>query len=190
MAKINLNELFSEKPQVKYCCAKNCIELSASNPEELYPELDLFVKFLGGEKRVMKWTAIRIIGNLSRVDSKNRIDKYVPEFIGMLDCKELITAANAIAALAEIARSKQKYRDKILAELLKVESKVFLNKGSASSECRNIAIGHVITALAGFTDYIAENKKAVEFLERQSKNTRNAVKLKAEKLLSKVNKVK
>ena len=106
MKKINLQNLYSGRTDEKYCTAKKAIALSKDNPEELYPDFDFFVKLLDSENRIIKWTAIIIIGNLSKVDYKNIIDKIITRFIGFLKGEEMITANNTIAALAQIAKNK------------------------------------------------------------------------------------
>lgn len=113
MQKINLKDFFSEKAQTKYCCAKNAIALSKENPEKLYPEFNFFLQFLLSENHVLKWTAIIIIGNLARVDDKNKIDKIIPVFFSFLEDKNMITACNAMKALVNIAKKKMRYREKI-----------------------------------------------------------------------------
>jgi len=186
MGKINFKDLSSEKPSVKYCCAKECIRVSAADPGKIFPQLDLFAGFLDGENHVMKWTATKVIGNMAAADKKNKIDAYIPVFIKMLGCGEMITAANAIGALAVIAKNKPCQRERILTELLEVENGEFYNKGSISPECKNIAIGHVITAFEGFKDELARDNRVKKFLKKQAGNSRNAVKKKAEKLFLKL----
>lgn len=50
-------------------------------------------------------------------------------------------------------------------------------------ECRNVAIGHVVKALALFKQEIRTKKAIVEFVQRQTQNSRPAVRKKAEALL-------
>ena len=114
MAKINLKNFFSSKPDIKYKCAKRAIEISQTRPQELYGEFDFFPQFLDGENKILKWTAIRVIGNLSKVDTENMVDKYIAVFIEGLSDKSMITAANAAGALGEIAANKPQHLDIIL----------------------------------------------------------------------------
>ena len=65
MEKINLADLSSNDPKIKYGCAKNLLVAAKENPAEIYPHLDFFVKLLDSENRILKWTAIDIIGYLA-----------------------------------------------------------------------------------------------------------------------------
>ena len=175
---INLNDLFSKNPKVKYTCAKKAINISKTKPNLLYPKLSFFVKLLDSENQVIKWTAILVIGNLSKVDKTNKVIKLFPRLLGFLKAHKMITANNTILALTEIAKNKPKYRNKIIEELLKIEKYNY-----DTTECRNIALGKVILALQNFKEDIKGNKKIMNFLKRQTKNKRNATKVKAQKLL-------
>lgn len=173
-----MHDLRSESPEIKYCAAKNAIAISETNPRRLYPQLPFFAKLLDGDNQVMKWTAIRVVGNLSQVDKSGRIKRLLPRLIGYLNSGKLITANNTIMSLTQVAKSKPELRDDILAQFMKVERYRY-----ESEECRNIVIGKAITALGEFDDHIQNSRKIRNFLERQTHNSRNATKTKAAKLL-------
>jgi hypothetical protein len=181
--KINLADLQSDSAEVKYCCAKNLIAIARENPARLYPHLDTFVKLLDGDNNVLKWTAIIIIGNLARVDKEKKIDKLIDRLVAFLNVGKLITANNATMALATIAIAKPQYQRKITKELLKVEHYDY-----DTDECRNIAMGKVIEAIGSYSSQLKDKKAVIEFAQRQTKNTRNATKKKAEHLLKKLSK--
>jgi len=188
MRRLNLRDLQSDNPEIKYHCAKQAIALSAKNPAALYPKLDTFVKLLNGDNNVLKWVAIIIIGNLASVDKQNKINKLLPRLIGFLQEKSMITTNNTIRALGQIAASKPKYQAKIFPALLSVQKAKYYNKGVLSPECRNIALGKVIDVFAEFKDALAGWPEIVDFIKRQTKNTRPSVKKRAEKLLRLYNK--
>ncbi|MBI4743995.1 MAG: hypothetical protein HY776_04150 [Actinobacteria bacterium] len=68
--KIDLKDLLSKDPKVKYGCAKNLLSLAKDNPAELYPKFDYFVELLDSENKILRWIAIDIIGSLSKVDKR------------------------------------------------------------------------------------------------------------------------
>lgn len=177
---VNFKDLTSENPKIKYGCVKKLLALSKNNPSELYPHLDFFVELLDNENNIMKWTAIDIIGRLSKVDSENKTDKLMDKLFGLLNCGRMITANHAVAALTDIALARPRYQEKITEELLKVE-----HYNYDTVECRNIALGKVILAINEYFDQLKDKKAVVEFVERQTKNTRNATKKKAEQFLKK-----
>ena len=182
MKKINLKDFSSDKASIKYCCAKEAVNLSKIAPATLYPDFGFFVKMLGNDKNVLKWTACRVIGNLSKVDAKNKVDKVIPSLITLLSDKMMISAANAAYALAEIAENKPRHRTKILKALLMVEKIKYYHHGQISPECRNVVLGHVINCLHKFGPSIYSQKEVKVFLQRQTKNTRPKVREMAQKL--------
>jgi hypothetical protein len=176
--KIDLKDLSSADPKIKYCCAKNLIAIAKENPARLYPNIDTFVKLLDSENNVLKWTAIIIIGNMARVDKEKKVDRLTGRLVDFLNAGKLITANNATMALAAIAVAKPQYQKRITEELLKVEHYDY-----DTDECRNIAIGKVIESIGSYSNQLKDKKAVIEFARRQTKNTRNATKKKAERFL-------
>lgn len=181
MSKINLDAFSSTNAKIKYACAKQAIVISKNNPSMLYPDFEFFVKLLDSSNNILKWTAIQVIGNLSAVDKKKKVDKLLPQIISFLKSGKLITANNAILALTEIAYNKPKHSDKIIKELFKSENYSF-----ETSECKNIVIGKILLALDRLKDQIKNQKDALSFVERQTHNSRNATKKKAQVLIKKL----
>jgi hypothetical protein len=182
MEKLNLTDLFSEDPKIKYGCSKSLIALAKANPAEIYPNLDFFVKLLDSENKILKWTAIDVIGALAKVDGVKAVDKLKGRLIGLLKAGNMITAHHAITALTDIALAKPEYQAEITDELLKVE-----HYNYDTDECRNITIGKAILAISNYFDNLEEKETTIEFVRRQTKNTRNATRKKAEQFLKKYN---
>jgi hypothetical protein len=182
MAKINLTDLLSADPKIKYACSKNLLVLAHENPAELYPELDFFVKLLDNENKIIKWTAMDVIGALARVDGTKKIDKLMSRLFGLLNTGNMITAHHAIAALTDIALAKPEYQAAITDELLKVEHYDY-----DTGECRNISIGKVILAISTYFTGLEDKEATLEFVKRQTENTRNATRKKATQFLKKYN---
>ncbi len=175
---IYLNDFFSKTARIKYASTKKAIAISKEDPGKLYPDFDFFVELLNDENQIIKWTALQVIGNLSKVDKKKKVDKLLLRLIGFLNCGKMITANNTILALSEIALNKPEYQEKIFKELIKVE-----HYNYDTLECRNVALGKVISALSKFKEEIKDQKDILEFLKRQTNNTRVPVKKRAMKLL-------
>jgi hypothetical protein len=175
---INLKDLSSNDPKVKYGCAKNLLSIAKDNPKKIYPYIDFFEELMEGQSNVLKWTAIDIIGLLSKIDTEKRVDKLMDKLFSLLNAGKMITANHVIEALASIASSKPEYQTKITDELLKVEHYTY-----DTDECRNIALGKTITAISLYFDKLKDKKAVIEFVKRQTKNKRNATKKKAEQFL-------
>ena len=182
MVKINLTDLFSEDPKIKYTCSKNLLALAKENPAELYPDLEFFVKLLDNENRILKWTAIDVIGSLARADKARAIDKLMGRIIRLLNTGNMITANHAITALTDIALARPEYRATVTDELLKVE-----HYNYETDECRNIAIGKVILAISTYFASLEDKEATLKFVKRQTGNTRNATRKKAEQFLKRYN---
>lgn len=181
--KINFGDLLSEDPKVKYGCTKNLLAIAKNSPDELYPHIDYLVKLLDNDNQILKWTAIDVIGHLSKVDKEKKTDQLVDKLFGLLNAGKLITANHTIVALANVASAKPEYQRKITDELLKVEHYTY-----DTDECRNIALGKVIMAISSYFDQLKDKKAVIEFVERQTRNKRNATKKKAEQFLKKLKK--
>jgi len=183
MSKLDLRDLSSDKARVKYACAKQAIAVSQNFPEALYSDFDFFAKLLNSDNNTLKWTAIKVIGNLSTVDNEGEVDEILLSLIALLSDKTMITAANAIGGLSQIAKNKPEHGQEILNALLKVEKAKYYHKGRLSPECRNVALGHVIKSFDKFGEEIFAREDVKAFLKRQTKNTRPKVRQLAEKLL-------
>lgn len=179
--KINFQDLVSKKAKVKYGCAKRLLAMAKDSPDELYPYIDRLIELLNNDNQILEWTAIDIVGYLSRVDAKKKIDCLIERLFGLLGAGKLITANHAIGALAHIAVAKPRFQKQITEELLSVEHYDY-----ETGECWNIAVGKVILAMGAYADRLEDKSAVIAFLKRQAGNTRNATKKKAERLLRKL----
>ena len=182
MENLDFTDLLSKDPKIKYPFAKKLLAFARENPAEIYPNLDFFIELLDNENKIIKWTAIDIIEILARVDRAKKIDKLMSKIFGLLSAGNLITANHAIAALTDIAMSKPEHRTEITNALLGVEHCDY-----DTDECRNIAIGKVILAISMYFDELDDKETTIECVRRQTKNTRNATRKKAEQFLRKYN---
>jgi len=175
--------LSSANARIRYGCAKILRIISEEKPEKLYPRIDFFVELLDSDKRILKWNALYIIANLTKVDVKNRFDDIFDKYYGLLDAEYMVTVANVVGNSGKIAKAKPHLTQKITNEFLRTEN--LATKSHLTKECKNIIIGHAISAFELFFDQIENKDEVISFVERQLKNTRNATKLKAEKFLKK-----
>jgi len=173
----------SKNPKIKFGSAKVLRTISKRNPGMLYSEWGFFVNLLDGGNNILKWNAMDIIANLTRVDSRNEFNKLSKKFCGYLYEGSLITAGHVVDNSGKIALSKPDLQDEITKELLKAE-KIPL----PTEECRNILIGKTITAFQVYYDKIKDKEAVVSFVKRQLNNSRHATKNKAEKFLKKLEK--
>ncbi|KPL04909.1 MAG: hypothetical protein AMJ73_03210 [candidate division Zixibacteria bacterium SM1_73] len=171
--------LASEKPKIKYQSGKILMFLSQENPKMLYPKWDSFVDLLNNENTFMKSIGIIIISNLTRTDTKNKFDKIFDKFYKLLNDESMITAANLAGYSGMIGQAKPELQTKITNSLLSID------KTHHSPECKNIIKGKAILSLGEYFEQAKDKKKIIQFVKRESKNTRSATRKKAERFLKK-----
>jgi hypothetical protein len=138
-------------------------------------------RLLAHDNAIVQWTAIRIIGNLAGVDVDGKIPGILTRFLRPIREPVMITAANTIAAAGRIAAARPELARRIVFVILKVESARY-----QTDECRNIAIGHALTALAELGEPATHRRDVIEFVRRQTVNPRPATQNKARKLLARL----
>lgn len=175
-----LEGLTAAEADVKYGCAKVLRLISEKNPQALYPWFDRFAELHRKGNKILQWEAIRIIANLCRVDSKNRMKSILDTYLAPVRGPVMITAANVIKGAARIASAKPHLTERIVKELLRVEKAEY-----KTAECRNVAIGHAIEAFDSFFEQIKDREPVLRLARRQRKNPRNATRRKAERFLRK-----
>jgi len=176
---LDLEQLHSKDPKIKYGFAKELLRMGAQSPEKLYNYLDYWVNLLQSENQILKWTAIDILGYLSAVDKKNRVDAVIEDLIDFLHAGHLITCNHAIFALGLIAQNKPSHLARILGELLTIRDDKF-----DSEDCKDIATGKVLEALKKFPAGIMDNHEVMTFIKQAQDCSWSATKKKADKLLA------
>ncbi|MDD4874033.1 MAG: hypothetical protein PHE15_03560, partial [Dehalococcoidales bacterium] len=137
--------LSSSKANIKYGCSKILRGISDIKPDVLYPKFNLFSDLLTGDNTFLKWDAIYIIANLTKVDSENKFESIFDKYFAPIPGPVMITAANIIGSAATIALAKPELTGKITKEILKVEKAKY-----KTAECLNIAFGQSINSFDQF----------------------------------------
>jgi hypothetical protein len=172
-----IDGITSEKPQIKYKSGKILMTLSEQNPRMLYSEWDHFANLLDSENTFMKSIGIRILSNLTRVDTKNKFDKIFNKFYGLLNDESMVTAANLVDHSGMIAKAKPKLQSRITKRLLGIDGT------DHGRECKNILKGKAILSFGEYFEEARNKKKIIDFVTGQLQNTRPATRKKAKKFL-------
>jgi hypothetical protein len=162
----------------KFRIAKELVSLSEQEPKRLYPFFDQMAELLDAENNIIKWTAFQIMANLAAVDRPRRIDAIIERYLAPIAGPVMITAGHAIQGSAKIARSHPHLVDRIVPAILGVEQARY-----KTEECRNIAIGHAITALESFGPAVRSSPEVMAFIEIHVNNSRPATRKKALRFL-------
>jgi hypothetical protein len=177
----NLNDLNNTNPKIKYAMQKTILNLSETNPKVLYKDFDYFVDLLSNTNNILLWTGILVLGNLSSVDTKNKIDKVLHKIVECLNMGKMITAANTVKSLVKIASSKPEMTDMIAIEILKTKDYNY-----DSDECSNILIGYILKNIPDIWDLLSDKNKQsfINLASHEINNSRPATAKKAEAFLS------
>jgi hypothetical protein len=178
-----LEGLGAKKANIKYGSEKVLRLVSERRPELLYPHFHRFVELLEGENKFLKWGGIMIVANLAAVDSEQRIEKIFDRYFAPIAGPVMVTAANIVGGAAKIARAKPALTERIVTEILNVETARYLMHGQLSPECNNVVCGHAVEALAEIYDQIGDKKRVRDFVEAQLESPRPAVRKKAKAFL-------
>ncbi len=173
----------SDVKRVKNAAAKAVRMVSKDQPQELLPHFDTFRTMLTHNDSILKWIAMDVIGNLSSVASREKIDaRLIHSLFDLLSDESIITASHAISALGTIADNHEQNRTEITLELAQVE------KIDRDPECRDILLGKVIDSYRLYYPHASESsrKKMENFARRQQKNPRGATKKRAEWFIERV----
>lgn len=167
--------LASPKAPVRYGCAKALMSLSAVRPDLLYPHWESFAELLGGRYRILTWSSIAIIANLSSVDAEGRFEALFDRYYALLGDGYMVTAANVAASSARVAKAKPHLADSIAERLLGVEG--IATGPHMTEECKRVVAEAVVEALGSFYGLLsrAEKKKVVAFAERQRTSCRGSL---------------
>ena len=168
----------AQNPKIKYDSVRHLLAAARIRPEAVYPHFDRFVELLKSQNKILKWTAIDVIGLLSKVDKENRVDAMVGKLTTLVKEGQLITANHAISALSAIASAKPRFRQKVAGAFLKAEQYKY-----ETTECKNIVLGKVIEAIRPIAANVASKNEIIGFVKRQTRNARSSTRKKAQQFL-------
>lgn len=173
----------TEKSGLKFSYEKILRLVSEKSPKLIYPYFDEIAEMLNSKNNFIKWGAIFTIANLTSSDSGSKFEKVFKKYYSPVKGPVMITASNIIKASPKIVSSKPDLTEDIMHEILKIQKGKYINRGEVSLECKNIVCGQAIDSFALFYDKIKNKKEINDFVKAQLKNTRPAVRKKAEKFL-------
>lgn len=101
-----LTGIYSTNPRIKFESAKVLRIISGRNPEMLYSRMEFFVNLLDNENNILKWNAMDIVANLTKIDSYNKFNDLFKKFYSYLYEGSLITASHVVDNSGKIALSK------------------------------------------------------------------------------------
>jgi hypothetical protein len=171
------------KAAVRYSSSKVLMDLSEEHPEKLYPHFDFFVSLLDSKYRILTWTALSIIANLTRIDSNKKFDDIFDKYYSFLDDDYMVTVANVVGYSGKIALAKPYLIPKITDEVLKVKD---LSTGPhMTEECKRVIAQHTIQTLDLFFDRIDQKQQVIYFVQAHVSSPRKKLRSASEMFLKK-----
>jgi hypothetical protein len=171
------------KAAVRYGCSKVLMDLSEEHPEKLYPHFDFFVSLLDSKYRILTWTALAIIANLTRVDADRKFDTVFDKYYSFLDDDYMVTVANVVGNSGKIALAKPYLIPEITEELLKVQD--ISTTPHLTEECRRVIAQHAIKTFDLFFDRIDQKEQVISFVKLHLDSPRKKLRTAAEKFVKK-----
>jgi hypothetical protein len=176
-----IDGISSSKPTIRYGCAKVLMEYSEEKPEKLYRHMDFFVDLLESKYRILRWSTIAIIANLTKVDIKNKFDSIFDKYYSFIDDEYMVTVANVVSNSGKIALAKPYLTQKIIDKLLEIED-ISLTP-HLSEECKKVITQHAIKTFDMFFPQIQQKNRVVVFVKKQCNSSRESLRKEAEKFL-------
>ncbi|MEL7562065.1 hypothetical protein [Dehalogenimonas sp. 4OHTPN] len=165
----------------RFKAAKDLSLISAAEPGLLYPHFDDFTALLNSASSVLLWNGLIIVGRLAAADPWRRFDVVIDEYFSHLWDGKLVTSANVIARSGAIAAVRPDLYDRIIFEILRVDSVPLPTK-----ECREVIRGRALEALQDCRDAVAGDERVAYFIRRCAESPRPSTRRKAEDLIQKL----
>jgi len=178
-----LSGVSSPKAKIRYGCAKVLIDLSEEYPEKLYPYMDSFTDLLDSKYRILTWSAMALIANLTKVDKYGRFDAIFDRYYSFLNDEYMVTVANVVGLSGKIALAKPNLVPKITNELLKVEN--VSTTPHLAEECRRVIAEKAIKSFDLFFGQIEQKERVISFVKSHLYSPRKTLRTEAENFLKK-----
>ncbi len=166
-----LNNLLSKEDSIRFNSFNVLLIISQEKPELLYPQWNFFTDLLDSNNSYRRLIAIRLLSNLTKVDSKNKFEHIFEKFFDLLD-DSVIIASHLASNSGKIVKAKPNLETKITNKLLDLEKSTHKHK--------DLIIGGAIEAFNEFFKESLHKNKIMNFVQNQknssSPKTRKIVK--------------
>jgi len=158
-----LEGVLSKKEKIRFNCFNVLLHISEKHPKALYSKWNFFAKLLSSDNTYLKYIAIHIIANLTRIDTKNKFEKIFNKYYKLFDDKSMIPASHVAGNSGKIVRAKPKLQIRITNRLLSID------KTHHHPERKDLIKGYAIESLDEYHKEVKNKKKILEFVKRQLK---------------------
>jgi hypothetical protein len=173
-----LQNLLSKKDEIRYSSFNALLIISEEHPELLYPKWDFFIDLINSDNNYHKLIAIRLIANLTRIDTENRFEKIFDEYYGILKSEKTMTAGHLTAVSGKIIKAKPELEAMITNKLLNIDK---IHRGKQ----KELIKGYAIEAFDEYYEESKDKKKIIEFVKGQLESKSPKTRKKAKEFLKK-----
>lgn len=157
-----LKGLESKKCAVRYKNFKAVYVISKDYPEELYPQWDLFERMLNSDNNTLKFYAIHVLANLTKIDRDCRFEKVFDQFYSILNGKALVPACHVAYVSSKIALTKPKLAERITEKLLNLDKATYKHK--------ELVQANAVKSFGEYFDKIKNKEKVIALAEELKKS--------------------
>jgi len=161
---------------VKYNCLKAFLAVSEETPEKLYSSFDFFVKLLDNENAYLRFLAVKVIANLTKVDEQNKFNEIFSKYYSLLGDKTSIVPAQVAGVSGIIVNFKPELEEKITNKLLDVEK-------LCESRQKELVKGYAVEAFGEYFKKAKEKDRIIEFVKGQKNSESPRTRKKAREFL-------
>ena len=146
----------SKNETTRYNSFKVLMRLSEEHPEVLYPEWDFFVEMLDSPNSYWRLSAVRLIANLIKVDTKNKFERIFDKYYKLLN-DSVIVAIYLVRDSGKIVRAKPKLQTKITNKLLNIDK--------TQQKHKDLVKGAAIQAFSDYFEEAEDKKRIIDFVK-------------------------
>jgi len=173
-----LDGILSKEDEIRYPSFKALLIISEENPELLYPKWDFFAGLIGSYNSYTKLIGLRLIANLTRIDTENKFERIFDKYYKILDQDKTMTAGHIAGNSGKIAKAKPELQSKITSRLLNIDK---THQGRQKELIKSYAI-------EAFDEYYGESKdkrKINKFIKQQLESESPKTRKKAKEFIEK-----
>lgn len=152
-----MDGLTSPNEIYRHNCFKVIQTMSREVPLKLYSEWEYFHELINTSNAFYQMIGVKILANLTVVDSDEKFDEMLDEYFMLLDSRSLITARYVAGAAGIIVQAKPELQSRITEWLLKSGKTHHKNKG--------LVVHDAIESIDSYFDLIINKEKIISFVK-------------------------
>jgi len=165
---------------VYYHCFYVVKKASQERPEMFYPYWDEIATLLHHENSYHRDFAVEIIGNLTRVDQKNRFAQVEADYYNIVNDEKFMTGNCCVKNLLKIYQHKPEQRRRIIETLLNID-----NRCDYTEKQKGVLMADILEIFDKVYEEVSEHDKINAFIKAQVNSISPKTRKKAKELIKK-----